>query len=70
MTTEEFMNGFRALEINAKFQNLSRIQKQFESTKEKLDPQIRQTQQELIKWMRNTCFEDQNFTEVLKGCNT
>lgn len=64
MTTEEFMKGFLRLEIHSKFQNLARIQKQFENNKDKLAPEIRQTQQELIRWMRNVCFEDQSFDRL------
>lgn len=65
MTTQEFAHKFVALSIHDKFSNLSRIQQEFNRNQDKLNPQVKNTQQELIRWMRNTCFEDENFMQAL-----
>jgi hypothetical protein len=65
MTTQEFTQKFVALAIHDKFNNLARIQQEFNKNKNKLNPEMQKTQEEIIKWMRNICFEDENFDSIL-----
>lgn len=65
MTTQEFAQKFTALNIHEKFNNFTRIQQEFNKNKDKLNPEIKNAQNELIKWMRNTIFEDDNFVTMI-----
>lgn len=65
MTTQEFTQKFLTLAIRDKFNNLVRIQHEFNKNKDKLNHEMQKTQEEIIKWMRNICFEDENFDSIL-----